>query len=139
MLARTSVRDVYCLHPLLMTSIGPAVSIVGDIDCDGDLLIEGRVRGRIRVPDLTLVIGTQALVDGDIRAARIVVHGIVRGSIWASERIEVAASGAVHGSLSANRIVVADGAVVNGRVDMDQRTIAAAVAKYKAEHAGATA
>jgi len=139
MLVRTSVRDVYCLHPLLMTSIGPAVSIVGDIDCDGDLLIEGRVRGRIRLPDLTLVIGTQALVDGDIRAARIVVHGIVRGSICASERIEVAASGAVHGSLSANRIVVADGAVVNGRVDMDQRTIAAAVAKYKAEHAGATA
>ena len=122
-----------------MTQIGPAVSIVGDIECDGDLLIEGRVHGRIRLRDVMLVIGTQAVVDGDIRGGRIVVHGIVRGSIRATECIEVAASGAVHGSLSANRIVVADGAVVNGRVDMDQRTIAAAVAKYKAEHAGATA
>jgi cytoskeletal protein CcmA (bactofilin family) len=122
-----------------MTQIGPAVSIVGDIDCETDLLVEGRVRGRVRLRDVTLVIGSQGLVDGDIRGTRVVVHGVVRGSIWASERIEVAASGAVHGSLSANRIVLADGAIVNGRVDMDQRTIAAAVAKYKAEQAGATA
>jgi cytoskeletal protein CcmA (bactofilin family) len=122
-----------------MTHIGSAVSIVGDIDCDADLLIEGRVRGRIRLRDATLVVGTQALVDGDIRSARVVVNGVVRGAIWASERIELAASGAVYGSLSANRIVVAEGAVVNGRVDMDQRTISAAVAKYKAEHAGALA
>jgi len=122
-----------------MTQIGPAVSIVGDIECDTDLLVEGRVRGRVRLRDVTLVIGSQGLVDGDIRGTRVVVHGVVRGSIWASERIEVAASGTVHGSLSANRIVLADGAIVNGRVDMDQRTIAAAVAKYKAEQAGATA
>jgi cytoskeletal protein CcmA (bactofilin family) len=119
-----------------MTHIGPAVSIVGDIECKTDLVIDGRVRGRIRLPDVTLVIGPEAEIDGDIRGTRIVVHGIVRGSIWASERIEVTASAGVHGSLSADRIVVEDGAVVNGRVDMDRRTIAAAVAKYKADQAG---
>ena len=122
-----------------MTHIGPAVSIVGDIECDTDLLVEGRVRGRIRLRDLTLIVGADGQIDGDIRSARVVVHGIVRGSIWAAERIEVTASGGVHGSLSANRIVIAEGAIVNGRVDMDRRTIAAAVAKYKADHAGVTA
>ena len=122
-----------------MTHIGPAVSIVGDIECDTDLLVEGRVRGRIRLRDLTLIVGADGQVDGDIRSARVVVHGIVRGSIWAAERIEVTASGGVHGSLSANCIVIAEGAIVNGRVDMAQRTIAAAVAKYKADHAGVSA
>ena len=122
-----------------MTHIGPALSIVGDIECDTDLLVEGRVRGRIRLRDLTLIVAADGQIDGDIRSARVVVHGIVRGSIWAAERIEVTASGGVHGALSANRIVIAEGAIVNGRVDMDRRTIAAAVAKYKADHAGVTA
>ena len=97
------------------------------------------MRGRIRLRDVTLIIGPEGEVDGDIRGTRVIVHGIVRGSVWASERIEVTASAGVHGSLSANRVVVADGAIVNGRVDMDRRTIAAAVAKYRAGHEGAPA
>ena len=52
----------------------------------------------------------------------------------------VAAVGAVNsttnvtGSLSADRVVLIEGARFNGRIDMDRRTIAAKVAQYKAEH-----
>ena len=37
-------------------------------------------------------------------------------------------------AISANQVVITDAATFNGRIDMDQRTIAARVAKYKAEH-----
>ena len=67
-----------------------------------------------------------------MRAARVVVRGQVEGAIIASERIELASSANVEGSLSANRVVIAEGARFNGRIDMDQRTIAVKVAQYKA-------
>ena len=123
-----------------MTHLGPSTLITGDVICENDdLLIDGHVQGRVRVRSSALVIGAGAHVNGDVRGSRITVAGAVQGSIWASERIEVTATARVHGTLSANRIVIADGATVNARIDMDQRTIAARVAKYRAEQEGALA
>jgi cytoskeletal protein CcmA (bactofilin family) len=82
-----------------------------------------------------LTIGERAQIQADVRGARVVVRGLVSGAISASERIELTATATVDGSLSANRVVVADGAQFNGRIDMDQRTIAARVAHYKASQA----
>jgi cytoskeletal protein CcmA (bactofilin family) len=123
-----------------MTDIGPAVTIVGDVECDAeDLFVDGCVRGRLRGRNVSVTIGPRGRIDGDIRAKHVVVQGRVDGSIWASERIELTPTAVVRGSMSANRIVIPDGAIVNGRVDMDQRTIAAAVARFKAEQTGVVA
>ena len=56
-----------------------------------------------------LTIGEQAQLRADVRGARVLVKGHLKGSIVASERIELAPSAAVEGSLSANRVVLADG------------------------------
>jgi cytoskeletal protein CcmA (bactofilin family) len=123
-----------------MTHIGPAVTIVGDVECDAeDLLVDGCVRGRVRVRNVAVTIGPGGRVEGEIRGRHVVVQGRVDGSIWASERIDLAPSAVVYGSLSANRIVIPEGAFVQGRIDMDQRTIAAAVARFKSEQAGVVA
>jgi cytoskeletal protein CcmA (bactofilin family) len=116
-----------------MPTIGRSVDITGDLTSDEDLRIDGKVRGRITVREGTLLIGPEAQLQADIRGQRVHIEGTVRGTITASERIELAASGTVLGDLSANRVIVADGASFNGRIDMDQRTIAAKVAQYKAQ------
>jgi cytoskeletal protein CcmA (bactofilin family) len=116
-----------------MPNLGRSVVITGDVTSDEDLRIDGKVRGSIVVREGTLVIGPAAQLLADIRGQRVRVEGTVRGTITASERIELAASGTVLGNLSANRVIVADGASFNGRIDMDQRTIAAKVAQYKAQ------
>jgi cytoskeletal protein CcmA (bactofilin family) len=84
------------------------------------------------VKDAVLTIGEQAQLRADVRGTRVLVKGHVKGSIVASERIELAPSAAVEGSLSANRVVLSDGTHFNGRIDMDQRTIAARIAHFKA-------
>src|SRR5215203_890932 len=116
-----------------MPTIGRSVVITGDVTSDEDLRIEGHVRGRIIVRNGTLVIGPGAQLQADIRGQRVRIEGSVRGTISASERIELTSSSTVVGNLSANRVVVSDGASFNGRIDMDQRTIAARVAQYKAQ------
>ncbi len=115
-----------------MTTIGPSVSFTGELETEEDLVIDGTIAGYVTARDATLTIGDQGRVKADVRGARVIVRGHVEGSIVASDRIELAPSASVDGSLSANRIVIADGATFNGRIDMDQRTIAAKIAQYKA-------
>lgn len=121
-----------------MTTIGQSVIIQGEITSDEDLTIEGRVRGQVNLPrEATLVVGMKAIVEADLRGARITILGNVKGTVTATQRIELAASAVVEGSLSANLVVMADGATFHGSIDMGQRTIAAKVAQYKANQATA--
>jgi cytoskeletal protein CcmA (bactofilin family) len=114
-----------------MTTIGRSLSIQGEISSDEDLIIEGRVGGHIVMKNATLTIGKEARVDADVRGLRVQVLGAIQGNIAATERIELAPTAEVVGDLSADRIVVVEGATFNGRIDMDKRTIAAKVAQYK--------
>ncbi len=120
-----------------MTRIGPTIAVNGEITSDEDLIIDGRVSGSVLARDAVVVVGESGHVEADVRSPRIQVLGTVNGSLGASERIELAASARVSGSLSANRVVIADGARFDGSVDMDRRTIAAKVAQYKEGSAGA--
>ena len=120
-----------------MTTIGPSALFTGELTTTEDLLVQGGFEGYLQARDATVTIEQSASIKADIRAPRVFVHGHVEGSIIASERIELAPTATVDGSLSANRVIIADGARFNGRIDMDQRTIAAKVAKYNATQ-GAT-
>jgi cytoskeletal protein CcmA (bactofilin family) len=114
-----------------MTHIGPTISFDGVLTCTDSLRLDGYVRGDIVMRDAELTIGQSAKVEADIRGLRVLILGTVNGNVTASERIELGASANVTGGLSANRVVIVDGARFTGRVDMDRRTIAAKIAQYK--------
>jgi cytoskeletal protein CcmA (bactofilin family) len=118
-----------------MIAIGPQLIVNGELASDEDLTIEGAVDGFVFVRTGTLTIETTARVHADVRAATVIVRGYVRGAIAASERIELAASARMDGSLSAPLITIAEGAHFNGSIDMSHRTIAARVAEYRAGRA----
>lgn len=114
-----------------MTHIGPSITFDGMLTCSDSLRLDGQVSGDIVMRDAELTIGQSAKVDADIRGLRVLILGTVNGNVTASERIELGASANVTGGLSANRVVIVDGARFTGRVDMDRRTIAAKIAHYK--------
>jgi cytoskeletal protein CcmA (bactofilin family) len=118
-----------------MTTIGPSAIITGDVSSDEDLFVDGAVRGHIIMRQATLTVGPHAHIDGHIRGVRVEVRGTMQGTILASERVELTHSANVTGDLSANIIVIIEGARFQGRIDMDRRTIAAKVAQYKAARA----
>ena len=118
-----------------MTTIGPTIVISGELASSEEITIQGRVNGQVTVRDAALTIGEHAQLKADIRGGRVLVKGSLKGSIVASERIELTPTATVEGSLSANRVVLADGARFNGGIDMDQRTIAARLAQFKASNA----
>ena len=115
-----------------MTTIGATISITGELTSTEDITVQGKVDGYVLVRDAALTIGEQAHLTADVRGSRVLVQGRLKGSIVASERIELTPTAVVEGSLSANHVVLNDGTSFNGLIDMDQRTIAARFAQFKA-------
>ena len=115
-----------------MATIPASSRIIGDIRTGEDLSVAGQVQGNIHAAEADLTITEDGHVIGDIRARRIHVRGRVAGTMSALERIELGASASVSGHISADHVVVNDGAQVNAKIDMNRRTIAAMVARHKA-------
>lgn len=116
------------------TVIGSRVKFVGDVSGDEDILINGRVEGKIRV-DRKVVVSPGAEVEGDVQAKSVVIGGRVLGQVLASERAELLASGRVQGNVHAPRIVMAEGAQIQGRVVMPTDAAPRPLAASKAEEA----
>jgi len=118
-----------------MTTIGPSFIISGELQSSEDIVIEGRVNGHVHMKGAPLTITQHGAVKADVRAVRVLVQGQLKGSISASERIELAASAQVEGALSANQVVITEGARFDGGIDMQRRTIESKTAQYRAQQA----
>jgi cytoskeletal protein CcmA (bactofilin family) len=103
-----------------VANIGKSITIKGDLTGNEDLVIDGNIEGRIDLPNNQLTIGPEGRIKADIHAKSAVVVGHVSGNVSATERIEVQASGVVDGDVRAPRLVVQEGAVLNGAVEMGE-------------------
>ncbi|NTU51223.1 MAG: polymer-forming cytoskeletal protein [Candidatus Aminicenantes bacterium] len=81
----------------------------GDLTFKGSFRIEGTFKGTIN-SDSLLVVGERGKVEADIKVGQLVINGEVRGTLQASERIEVHNKGRVFGALLTPTLVVEEGA-----------------------------
>ena len=98
--------------------IGQGVVVEGRIISSQDLRIDGRVEGTIEVGEHALMIGSRAEVKANLVARSILINGTVIGNVTATERLDLQATGSVEGDISSPRLVMIDGGVVKGRVDV---------------------
>lgn len=96
--------------------IGKTVDIKADITSDEDVVIEGKVKGNINVGS-TLTIGKNGKVTADIKAAVVRIYGMVKGNITASDKVELLPLGRHTGSIQSEKLVVHEGAILNGSVN----------------------
>jgi excisionase family DNA binding protein len=82
-----------------------------------NLRINGRFEGTLHAKG-RLAIGEQAAVRADITGESIVVRGEVFGNLTATDRIELASTARVTGRIAAPRLIVQEGAVLQGPVEM---------------------
>ncbi len=103
-----------------MANIGKSITIKGDLTGNEDLQIEGNVEGRIDLPNNVLTVGAEGKVKAEVHAKAVIVVGRVTGNVTAVDRIEVESSGIVDGDVRAPKLVVQEGAVLNGSVEMGE-------------------
>jgi cytoskeletal protein CcmA (bactofilin family) len=98
--------------------IASDMAVIGDLETEGVVRIEGRVKGTVKVGSQILV--TQgATIEGDLHTQEAVIAGTVTGAIHASDRVELQATAVVAGDIYTGRIAIVEGAKVAGEVKMD--------------------
>ncbi|MCP4047186.1 MAG: polymer-forming cytoskeletal protein [Gammaproteobacteria bacterium] len=99
--------------------IGPEIHINGDISGNEDLVVEGKVDGKIRLGANQVEIGQSGRVNANVTAKVIKIAGEVRGDLTGTEKVIISRSGNVHGNIVAPRMTLEDGAIFKGSIDMD--------------------
>jgi cytoskeletal protein CcmA (bactofilin family) len=113
-------------EPAGRAQIGVGTIVRGEISGEEDLLIEGRVEGRIDLRQNAVTVGAKGRLVAEIVARVILVDGEVDGNLTAEEQIVVRKSGRVKGDLCAPRVTIEDGARFKGGIDMEPKRQAAA-------------
>jgi cytoskeletal protein CcmA (bactofilin family) len=97
------------------TFVAPSTVIVGTITGQGAYVFCGNVEGDCDIAGpVTIAEGSRW--KGTLRATDVVVAGVVEGDVISRQRVEIAGTARVTGSLSGNSIAVAEGAVIEGEI-----------------------
>jgi cytoskeletal protein CcmA (bactofilin family) len=99
------------------TVLGPTVEIEGEIEGEEDLVIQGRIQGKI-VSRKDLTVDSSGKVEASITTKNLAVSGRLTGNVTATERVEVRKEGTMIGDIKAPRVVIADGAKFKGNIEM---------------------
>lgn len=100
--------------------VGAGTVINGDIVFTGGLRIDGTVQGSVRCNDGDkggmLVVSETGVVEGEVRAAHLVVAGRINGPVMASELVELQPKARVDGDVFYRALEMHQGAIVEGRL-----------------------
>lgn len=103
----------------ITTLVGNDTEIHGGIIFKGGLHLDGVVKGDVKAAQdspAVLTVGVSATIEGNVYVPTIVLDGKVIGDVYATEIIELAPNACVNGDIFYNRIEMAMGAEVNGKL-----------------------
>ena len=104
---------VVAISPGKRNILGSDVEIQGEVRFQGDLIVDGRIEGRI-ISEGSLTIGESAHIQAEIQCGTVIVQGRVEGNITVTNRVEICARAEVIGDIKANALSMEAGAIFVG-------------------------
>lgn len=95
------------------TLINEGCKISGEVSGDGDFIVNGEVAGDCDING-TVTLARNGFWQGSLQASNVVVAGQIEGDITASGKVEITDTARISGTVTAEAIAVAEGAVVEG-------------------------
>jgi cytoskeletal protein CcmA (bactofilin family) len=114
--------------------IGEGTRFNGEFDLNGLLRVDGDFCGTVRTKGKVLI-GKNGRAECTIYAGTVVVGGIVRGNIFADEKVVILSTGIVLGNVTSPRFIVEEGVIFNGncRIVLERKSKAAGEAAVGAK------
>ena len=100
------------------TRFGKGFRFNGEMSGSEDVYVAGEIEGSIELNENELIVGSSGDVRAQVKARAITVSGQLKGEVRAGERIEILKTGSLEGDLETAQIVIEDGAVFRGSIDI---------------------
>ena len=104
------------------TVIGENIVVEGHFRGRQDLVVEGAVRGIVDIRPHDLEVGPRGWVEAEIRAQNVRIHGRLRGSVDALEKVIIARQADFFGNIKTRSISVEDGARFKGVIELERKS-----------------
>lgn len=96
--------------------------IKGRIHSEEDVFLNGVVEGDLHIENCRLTVGPDGKVDANARAREVDISGTLTGNVESAEKTCIRASGRLTGDVKTRGIVIEEGALFKGKVEIVSRT-----------------
>ena len=97
--------------------IGAGTSIEGEVKSNGDIRIDGTVKGSV-ISKAKVVIGTTGVIEGDINCQNADISGSVNGKTIVADMLFLKSTAKITGDVVSSKLVVESGASFTGSCNM---------------------
>lgn len=106
-------------------------SVVGDLECDGKLIIDGTIKGNAKAAEIyangarvegdiksegSLKVGSGSVIIGNVVASSAVIGGAIKGDIDVKGPVIIDSTAVVYGNIKSHSVQLNSGAVLEGHV-----------------------
>lgn len=100
-----------------LNSLVNGTKIEGTIVSESDIRVDGAIKGTLSCK-AKVIIGPRGLIEGEIYAQNAMIEGRFEGILRIEEVLHIKENARVTGEISASKLVVQPGAIINGSFDM---------------------
>ena len=97
--------------------IGQGTSILGDINSNGDIRVDGTLKGSIKTEG-KVVLGKEGVVEGDVICQNADISGIIKAKITVSNLLSLKDTAKLNGDIVTNKLSIEPGAEFTGSCSM---------------------
>ena len=97
--------------------IGRGMKVEGRLSFEKTVRIDGSFKGEISSSG-TLVVGEGGFVEGEIKVGTALINGEIKGTIDASERVELQSPARLCGDIKTPTLIIGEGTAFDGRCVM---------------------
>lgn len=118
------------LHPHIVNIIQQQTIVNGDVQCQGDLRLDGVIKGNVKISG-RLVMGHEAQIEGLIECEHAEIAGKIKGDIKVKEVLQLKKNCVVEGDIYTKKLIVEGDAVFNGKCIMRKAEAISSAEKLK--------
>ncbi len=111
-MSKTNDKD-----PNVINLISSGTEITGDVNCNGDIRIDGTLNGNLNTKG-KIVVGETGKAKGEVNCKNADISGRIEGKIIVSELLSLKPSSLISGDIVTNKLAIEPGAKFTGNCNM---------------------
>ncbi len=117
-----------------ITTISAGTIIEGTMKLEGDILIEGTVKGIVH-SKCKIVLGANGKIDGDINCNEAEVSGKITGKVNVNDMLILKGNALIDGDITTGKLVMESGVRFNGKCNMGAKNAGSAASGIPSSNA----